>query len=50
MEPQEAEWNLDALEDLFDYYYVQPKKAADKRKKLDEKLKSLGKPLLKKPS
>jgi hypothetical protein len=50
VEPQEAEWNLDVLEDLFDYYYVQPKKAADKRKKLDEKLKSLGKPLLKKPS
>jgi len=49
VEPEEAEWNLDVLEELFDFYYVQPKKAEEKRKKLEEKLKDLGKPPLKKP-
>jgi hypothetical protein len=48
VEPEEANWNLDVLEQLFDLYYVQPKKAAEKRKKLDEKLKDLGKPPMKK--
>jgi hypothetical protein len=32
VEPGEAEWNLDALEALFDFYYVQP--AALQRKKM----------------
>lgn len=49
VEPEEATWNLDVLEQLFDFYYVQPKKAEEKRKKLDAKLKSIGKPALKKP-
>lgn len=49
VEPEEANWNLDVLEELFEYYYVQPKRAEEKRKKLDEKLKDLGKPPLKKP-
>ncbi|MGD9131959.1 MAG: DUF4145 domain-containing protein [Candidatus Bathyarchaeota archaeon] len=49
VEPEEASWTLDVLEDLFDFYYVQPKTAEKKRKKLDAKLKSLGKPPLKKP-
>jgi hypothetical protein len=49
VEPEEASWNLDVLEQLFDYFYVQPKLAEDKRKKLDEKLAGLGKPPLKKP-
>ena len=49
VEPEEASWTLDVLEDLFEFYYVQPRKAAEKRKKLDEKLKSVGKPPLKKP-
>jgi len=49
VEPEEAEWNLDVLEELFEYYYVQPKRAKEKRRKLEEKLKGLGKPPLKKP-
>jgi len=49
VEPEEANWNLDVLEQLFDFYYVQPKKAEEKRRKLEAKLKSLGKPPLKKP-
>jgi len=49
VEPEEANWTLDVLEELFDYYYVMPKRAEEKRKKLDEKLKSIGKPTMKKP-
>lgn len=49
VEPEEASWNLDVLESLFDYYYVQPKKAEEKRRKLEAKLKRMGKPTLKKP-
>lgn len=49
VEPEEASWTLDVLEDLFEFYYVQPKRAAEKRKKLEKKLKSMGKPPLKKP-
>ena len=49
VEPEEANWNLDVLEQLFDFYYVQPKKAEEKRQKLEAKLKSMGKQPLKKP-
>lgn len=49
VEPQEAEWNLDVLEGLFDYFYVKPKQEEEKRKKLDAKLKEAGKRPLKKP-
>ena len=49
VEPEEANWTLDVLEELFDYYYVMPKRAEEKRKKLDKKLKSMGKPTMKKP-
>jgi hypothetical protein len=49
VEPEEANWNLDVLEQLFDFFYVQPNKAKEKRQKLEAKLKSLGKPPLKKP-
>jgi len=49
VEKEEASWNLDVLEQLFDFFYVQPKTAEEKRKKLDAKLASLGKPPLKKP-
>lgn len=49
VEPEEASWTLDVLEELFEYYYVQPKRAEEKRKKLEAKLKSMGKPPLKKP-
>lgn len=49
VEPEEANWTLDVLEDLFDYYYVMPKKAEERRNKLNAKLKEIGKPQLKKP-
>jgi len=45
--PNEAEWNLDTLEALFDFYYVQPTKIEQKRKALDKKLKDAMKPPLK---
>ena len=43
VEPGEAEWLLDTLESLFDFYFVQPAKTAEKRAKLNEKLSELGK-------
>lgn len=48
VEPQEAEWNLDVLESLFDFYYVQPAILARKRAALNAKLASAGKPPMKK--
>lgn len=50
VEPEEATWNLDVLEELFEYYYVQPKRSEEKRKKLEAKLKAMGKTPLKKPT
>jgi hypothetical protein len=47
VEPQEAEWNLDVLEALFDFYYVQPAKVAERRAALDQKLADAGKPPMK---
>ncbi|WP_244207013.1 DUF4145 domain-containing protein [Caballeronia pedi] len=47
VEPQEAEWNLDVLEELFDFFYVQPEKARQKRAALNEKLQAAGKPPMK---
>jgi hypothetical protein len=38
VEVHEAEWNLDVLEALFDFYYVQPALLAKKRAALDAKL------------
>lgn len=46
VEPGEAEWNLDVLDLLFDFYYVQPIRAKQKRDALNSKLSSLGKPLM----
>lgn len=43
VEPAEAEWNLDVLEALFDFYFVQPAMTKKKREALDEKLKEAGK-------
>ena len=43
VEPGEAEWNIDVLELLFDFYFVQPKKAKGKRTALDKKLNEAGK-------
>ena len=43
----EAEWLLDTLEALFDFYFVQPAKLEKKRDALNKKLKEAGKPPLK---
>jgi hypothetical protein len=42
VEPGEAEWSLDTLEALFDFYFVQPAKVAARKQALDEKLKKAG--------
>ncbi len=47
VEPGEAEWNLDVLESLFDFYFVQPEILKRKRKALDKKLSDSGKPKMK---
>jgi hypothetical protein len=47
VEPGEAEWTLDVLEGLFDFYYVQPAILGRKRTALNQKLKDAGKPPLK---
>lgn len=44
VEPEEAEWNLDVLEELLDVVYVQPAKSKVRREKLNEKLAAHGKP------
>lgn len=43
----EAEWNLDVLEALFDYFFVQPALLQKKRAALNAKLKEAGKPEVK---
>ena len=47
VEAGEAEWNLDTLEALFDFYFVQPALVQKKRAALNNKLKAAGKPGLK---
>lgn len=47
VEPGEAEWNLDVLETLFDYFFVQPALLKKKREALNAKLKEAGKPEMK---
>lgn len=47
VEPGEAEWLLDALEALFDFAFVQPKRIQKKKAALNQKLKNLGKPEIK---
>jgi hypothetical protein len=46
VEPGEAEWNLDILESLFDFYFVQPAISAKRKAELNKKLKDAGKPEL----
>ena len=43
VEPEEAEYLLDTLFDLFDHYYVKPAKSAQKRAALQQKLTAAGK-------
>ena len=40
----EAEWTLDVLETLFDFYFIQPKMIDQKKEALNKKLKDAGKP------
>jgi hypothetical protein len=47
VEPGEAEWNLDVLESLFDFYFVQPALLAAKKAALNKKLSEAGKPPVK---
>lgn len=47
VEPGEAEWNLDVLDMLFDYYFVQPEILKTRRDALNTKLAAAGKPPLK---
>jgi hypothetical protein len=49
VEEGEAEWLLDVLEELIDFYYVAPAQQQSKRDALNKKLKALGKPPLKQP-
>lgn len=39
----EAEWNLETIEFLFDFFYVQPSKTRKRKEALNEKLKQAGK-------
>jgi hypothetical protein len=43
----EAEWNLDALESLFDFYFVSPARTKARKDALNKKLTDAGKPPLK---
>ena len=47
VEPGEAEWLLDVIEGLFDFYFVQPALLERKREELDKKLAEAGKPPMK---
>jgi hypothetical protein len=44
VEPEEAEWCLDILEDMFDHYYVKPAQAKARKAELNAKLTAAGKP------
>ncbi|MCD6673755.1 MAG: DUF4145 domain-containing protein [Burkholderiaceae bacterium] len=47
VEPGEAEWTLDVLDGLFDFYFVQPALLQQRRTALNAKLAAAGKPPLK---
>jgi hypothetical protein len=47
VEPGEAEWLLEVLESLFDFTFVQPKRLAERKRSLNQKLQTLGKPPMK---
>jgi len=47
VEPEEADWNLDVLESLFDFYFVSPAILQSKRDELNAKLAEAGKPAMK---
>jgi uncharacterized protein DUF4145 len=47
VEDGEAEWNLDTLEALFDFYFVEPEKTKARKVALNAKLQAAGKPPVK---
>lgn len=47
VESGEAEWNLDTLESLFDFYFVAPARTKSRKDALNKKLVDTGKPPLK---
>jgi len=47
VEPGEAQWDLDTVEALLDFYFVQPAKTAARRAALNKKLADAKKPPLK---
>jgi hypothetical protein len=47
VEAGEAEWTLDVLESLFDFYFTQPELLKKKREELNKKLAAAGKPNMK---
>jgi hypothetical protein len=47
VEPGEAEWNLEVIESLFDFFFVQPEILKQKRAALNQKLEKAGKPPMK---
>lgn len=47
VEPEEAEWCLEVLEECFDHFYVRPAQAAARKAALDAKLTLAGKPVSK---
>jgi hypothetical protein len=47
VEPGEAEWLLDVLDELFHVTFVQPKRIQTRKDELNKKLTALGKPRLK---
>jgi predicted RNA-binding Zn-ribbon protein involved in translation (DUF1610 family) len=44
VEPWEADWNLDALENLFEFCFIGPALAAARKAKLNQKQQAIGKP------
>ena len=44
VEPMEAEWCLDTIEILFDFYFVRPADIEKRRQAVNEKLAEMGKP------
>lgn len=42
VEPGEAEWNLDALDSLFDFYFVQPARETERTAAINAKLREAG--------
>ena len=47
VEPGEAQWCLEVLEMLFDFYFVQPAEFQRRKNALNQKLTNLGKPPMK---